>query len=180
MQNLRTGELSKVLGISSALAQTNKQRYSNWEEQKAHPCAFAFDGPAYKGLNAATLSPTEINYLQTHLRIIDPLHGILRPLDQIKQYRLEMNTKGLKVLNNVKGGMAGFWSREMTMRMIEDLDQQSGSSTPGRFILDLASLEYSKALDRELLAEHGISVFQMAIEGSTYDAKYGRGSAARF
>ena len=138
------------------------------------------NGAGYRGLNAATLSSTEIGYIQTHLRIIDPLHGMLRPLDQIKQYRLEMKTKGLKALKNKKGGLAEFWSREMTMSLIRDLEQQDRSSQDGKFILDLASVEYSSVLDRELLAEHGVSVFKMTIEGAAYDGKFGRGSAVRY
>jgi cytoplasmic iron level regulating protein YaaA (DUF328/UPF0246 family) len=190
LRKLSASQLASTLEVSSSIANLNLERYKNWEKQQQYPCGFAFDGPAYKGLSCSTLSEKELNYLQTHLRIVDPLYGLLKPLDLIRQYRLEMKTKGLKATKEIKGGLAAFWSKEMTESLIKDLDEQertSGSSSKsnsdsksGRFILNVASQEYSKVLDRKLLEENNVKVFDMIIEGSTYDAKFGRGCAARY
>lgn len=193
LRKMSASQLASTLEVSSSIANLNLERYKNWEKQQQYPCGFAFDGPAYKGLSCSTLSEKELNYLQTHLRIVDPLYGLLKPLDLIRQYRLEMKTKGLKATKETKGGLAAFWSKEMTESLIKDLDEQertSGSSSSssksnsdsksGRFILNVASQEYSKVLDRKLLEENNVKVFDMIIEGSTYDAKFGRGCAARY
>jgi len=190
LRKMSASQLASTLEVSSSIANLNLERYKNWEKQQQYPCGFAFDGPAYKGLSCSTLSEKELNYLQTHLRIVDPLYGLLKPLDLIRQYRLEMKTKGLKATKETKGGLAAFWSKEMTESLIKDLDEQertSGSSSKsnsdsksGRFILNVASQEYSKVLDRKLLEENNVKVFDMIIEGSTYDAKFGRGCAARY
>ena len=186
LRKMSASQLASTLEVSSAIANTNVERYKNWEKQQAYPCGFAFDGPAYKGLSCSTLNENELKYLQNHLRIVDPLYGLLKPLDVIKQYRLEMKTKGMKATKSTKGGLAAFWSREMTQSLIKDLDEQQKSnntnnnSSAERFILNVASQEYSKVLDRNLLAENNVEVFDMVIEGSTYDAKFGRGCAARY
>ena len=191
LRKMSISQLASTLEVSSSIANLNLERYKNWEKQQQYPCGFAFDGPAYKGLSCSTLSEKELNYLQTHLRSVDPLYGLLKPLDLIRQYRLEMKTKGLKATKETKGGLAAFWSKEMTESLIKDLDEQertSGSSSSksnsdsksGRFILNVASQEYSKVLDRKLLEENNVKVFDMIIEGSTYDAKFGRGCAARY
>ncbi len=187
LRKMSASQLASTLEVSSAIANTNVERYKNWEKQQAYPCGFAFDGPAYKGLSCSTLNENELKYLQNHLRIVDPLYGLLKPLDVIKQYRLEMKTKGMKATKSMKGGLAAFWSREMTQSLIKDLDEQQKSnnnnnnnSSAERFILNVASQEYSKVLDRNLLAENNVEVFDMVIEGSTYDAKFGRGCAARY
>ena len=187
LRKMSVSQLASTLEVSSAIANTNVERYKNWEKQQAYPCGFAFDGPAYKGLSCSTLNENELKYLQNHLRIVDPLYGLLKPLDVIKQYRLEMKTKGMKATKSMKGGLAAFWSREMTQSLIKDLDEQQKSnnnnnnnSSAERFILNVASQEYSKVLDRNLLAENNVEVFDMVIEGSTYDAKFGRGCAARY
>ena len=185
LRKMSASQLASTLEVSSAIANTNVERYKNWEKQQAYPCGFAFDGPAYKGLSCSTLNENELKYLQNHLRIVDPLYGLLKPLDVIKQYRLEMKTKGMKATKSMKGGLAAFWSREMTQSLIKDLDEQQKSNNNNnnsaeRFILNVASQEYSKVLDRNLLAENNVEVFDMVIEGSTYDAKFGRGCAARY
>eukprot|EP01063_Lacrimia_lanifica_P036286 TRINITY_DN7152_c0_g1_i1.p3 TRINITY_DN7152_c0_g1~~TRINITY_DN7152_c0_g1_i1.p3 ORF type:complete len:318 (+),score=144.80 TRINITY_DN7152_c0_g1_i1:1175-2128(+) len=179
MLTLEAPQLAKVLEISAALAKENRERYINWDKADAAPAAVAFDGPAYKGLQAGTLSEEEVEYLQKHLRIVDPLHGMLRPLDAIKPYRLEMKTKKLELLSGTKGGLAKYWSEELTKSLIADLDEQEAPEAQ-RFILDVASQEYSKVLDHKLLAAANVKVFTMGIEGSTFDAKFGRGCAARY
>ena len=188
LRKMSANQLASTLEVSTAIANTNLERYKVWEKQTEYPCGFAFDGPAYKGLSCSSLNEKELNYLQTHLRIVDPLYGLLKPLDLIKQYRLEMKTKGLKATKDTKGGLAAFWSKEMTESLIRDLDEQertsssksSDSKKEQRFILNVASQEYSKVLDRKLLEENNVEVFDMVIEGSTFDAKFGRGCAARY
>ena len=90
LREMTQSQLQKTLGVSEAIARENKERYLKWNEQKQYPSAFTFDGPAYKALDCKSMTVQELAYLQKHLRIIDPLHGLLKPLDLIKQYRLEI------------------------------------------------------------------------------------------
>ena len=177
LREMTQSQLQKTLGVSEAIARENKERYLKWNEQKQYPSAFKFDGPVYKALDCKSMTVQELAYLQKHLRIIDPLHGLLKPLDLIKQYRLEMSTKNLKATESTASSLAKFWSTLMTEQIINDLKDEP---KPERFVLDLASEEYSKAIDKKLLEANDVGYFRMIIEGATYDGKYGRGCAARF
>ena len=77
----------------AATCSLNFSRYQQWSQQDSKPAGFAFDGPAYKALGLTSLDKAEVMYCQQHLRIVDGLYGLLRPLDNIRPYRLEMANK---------------------------------------------------------------------------------------
>ena len=89
----------------------NYARYQSWSQQIIKAAGFAFDGPAYKALNLASLQETELRFAQQHVRILDALYGILKPLDAIKPYRLEMSNK---ILTSRGSTMYTFWGSTLT------------------------------------------------------------------
>ena len=96
------------------LCSLNFRRYQSWSQQTSKAAAFAFDGPAYKALNAASFQHTELQFAQQHVRIVDALHGILRPLDSIKPYRLEMSNK---LVTSRGQNMYTFWGDLLTQSL---------------------------------------------------------------
>ena len=136
-------ELSILMKLSKNLSKVNFLRYKNWNlpfnQSNAKPAAFAFEGSVYKGLNISSFSQDELKYSQNNFRIISGLYGILRPLDLIMPYRLEMGTK----LKNSKGGdLYSFWKSTLTNHLNYELNEHDH-----KIILNLASNEYSKAID---------------------------------
>jgi len=136
-------ELSILMKLSENLSKVNFLRYKNWNlpfnQSNAKPAAFAFEGSVYKGLNISSFSQDELKYSQNNFRIISGLYGILRPLDLIMPYRLEMGTK----LKNSKGAdLYSFWKNVLTNHLNYELNEYDS-----KIILNLASNEYSKAID---------------------------------
>ena len=86
-------ELQSLMGISESLAKLNANRFAQFGAQDKKPAALAFAGDTYTGLEAATLEPEELLWAQNHLRVLSGLYGILRPLDAIEPYRLEMGSQ---------------------------------------------------------------------------------------
>ncbi|WP_148253202.1 peroxide stress protein YaaA [Aidingimonas lacisalsi] len=140
-------DLSKLMGISDKLAGLNAARYSEWHPSfdldNAKQAAQAFQGDVYIGLQADTFNEADNEFAQDHLRILSGLYGMLRPLDLIQPYRLEMGTR----LPNPAGkDLYAFWKDTLT----SELDQavaRSGSPV----LLNLASNEYFKAIDTQRL-----------------------------
>ncbi|TFH88270.1 peroxide stress protein YaaA [Billgrantia azerbaijanica] len=140
--------LSELMGISDKLAGLNAARFAEWQPpftpENAKPAAQAFQGDVYQGLAADTFSDAENAFAQEHLRILSGLYGLLRPLDLIQPYRLEMGTK----LGNPAGkDLYAFWKPLLT----EALDRavaESGSPV----LVNLASNEYFKAIDAKRLS----------------------------
>jgi len=144
MRELTPYELSKLLEINSNLSQLNTDRHFNWHRpftlQNAKQAVFVFDGEVYRGLNPQTFSETEVNYMQNHLRLFSGLYGILRPLDLIQPYRIDVSSK----LTNPYGTtLYDFWKEKVTQSVIKTL-KKSGKPD---IILNLASSEYIKTLD---------------------------------
>ncbi len=131
-------QLAQGLGISPALAKTNQLRFQQWSKDhnldNAKPAIFAYQGDVYQGLNVWDFSLEDILFAQRHLRIISGLYGLLRPLDLIKPYRLEMGSAtGWPELRN----LYLFWDKLVTKAIFADLDQ-----TEPACIIHLASHEY--------------------------------------
>lgn len=140
-------EVAALMGLSDNLAALNVARYASWE--KAHnaansrPAVFAFKGDVYQGLKADTLSPTDIAWAGDHFRILSGLYGVLRPLDLMQAYRLEMGT----ALANPRGkDLYGWWRGIIAPALREALDAQGDN-----VLLNLASSEYFKAVDARVL-----------------------------
>jgi len=135
-------EIGKLMKLSPKLSELNYQRYQQWTKthstKNARQNILSFNGAAYSGLNAPSLSLEELQYSQNHLRILSGLYGLLKPLDLLQAYRLEMGTR----LKTDKGtNLYQFWGNKITTALQNDLDQQ------GKVLVNLASNEYSKVLD---------------------------------
>lgn len=171
--------LSELMGISDKLAGLNAARYAEWHTpftpDNAKPAAQAFQGDVYVGLEAHTFDDDDNAFAQEHLRILSGLYGLLRPLDLIQPYRLEMGTR----LENPAGrDLYAFWQDILT----NELDRAvTASGSP--VLVNLASNEYFKAIDPKRLAARVISpVFKDEKNGKykiiSFYAKKARGLMA--
>ena len=137
--------LSKLMGISDNLAELNWQRNQEFSRpftvENARPAVFAFNGDVYQGLDAYTLKESQMDRLQDTLRILSGLYGILRPLDLIQPYRLEMGTK---LTVGRKKNLYDFWKKTITEALNAELVE-------GELFLNLASNEYFSAVDAKAL-----------------------------
>jgi len=144
MRNLSPAELSKLLDINSNLSHLNTDRHLNWHRpftmKNAKQAVLVFDGEVYRGLDAKSLKTDEIAYMQIHLRLFSGLYGLLRPLDLIQPYRIDVSSK----LENPNGkDLYSFWKEKVTDKVISDL-KKSGKP---QVIINLASSEYIKTLN---------------------------------
>ncbi|GAX27276.1 uncharacterized protein FisN_13Lh156 [Fistulifera solaris] len=154
MKQRSTNELAKLLSLSTTLAQTAASYWKAYDDEtssnnpQAKPCIFAFSGAAYQGLDISTCDNAALSYMQSCLRILDPLYGVLRPLDLIQPYRLEMATKNV-ILDAKKKSvkLSDYWKPAVTRRLSDELSQSS------IILLNLASDEYSIAVDSSNLPE---------------------------
>lgn len=133
--------LSKLMHISNKLAELNWQRNHDWKipfsADNARPAIYTFDGDVYTGIDAYSFPTEKLDLLQNKLRILSGLYGLLKPLDLIQPYRLEMGTK-LSV-NNAKN-LYEYWRETLTNHLSEELLE-------GELVVNLASNEYAKAID---------------------------------
>lgn len=133
-------DLSDLMKISEKLGQLNYERNQVWNTKRAtaeKPAAFAFQGDVYQGLAISEMKAAEVRRCQKHIRILSGLYGLLRPLDMIEPYRLEMGTR----LKTKRGAsLYDFWNNT-----IHDAIQAELSSLKSTFVVNLASNEYSKA-----------------------------------
>lgn len=140
---MNPAKIKTLMGISPKLAQLNYDRFQNWQlpfsPENAKQAVFAFSGDVYQGLEANTLSENQLGYSQEHLRILSGLYGVLKPLDLIQPYRLEMGTK-LPV--GREKDLYAFWKQIITSK-IEEALFESGSN----ILVNLASNEYLKSID---------------------------------
>ncbi len=174
-------EIEQLMGVSEKIATLNFERFkdfsSRFTEKNAKPCALAFRGDVYRGLDATTLSKKEMLYAQKHLRILSGLYGVLRPLDMIQPYRLEMKTK----LQNPRGkDLYTFWDTHITDVLNEHL-----KSSKNDVVLNLASNEYYNAVKPKALNAQVVAPAFKEMKNGKYKilsmyAKYARGLMARW
>ena len=174
-------DLSQMMGVSDKLAQLNSDRYAAWKQpfsrRNARPAALAFNGDAYQGLRAWEFSGRDLGWAQRHLRILSGLHGVLRPLDLIQPYRLEMSTP----LGTGAGpDLYAFWGERLTGAIRQAVH---ASGTP--VLVNLASKEYFSALDFDALDARVITPRFLDFRGGKYRfvsflGKRARGMMARF
>jgi cytoplasmic iron level regulating protein YaaA (DUF328/UPF0246 family) len=174
-------DLIKILNISYGLAETNLQRFQQWNPpfslDNAKQAILAFNGDVYEGLNAKNFSEGDFDFAQKHLRILSGLYGVLRPLDLIQPYRLPMGTK----LVNPRGkNLYQFWGD-----IITDTLNQTIRQNKYKYLINLASNEYFKAINPEKLEAKIITpVFKENKNGQyrvvSFYAKKARGLMARF
>jgi hypothetical protein len=134
-------ELSELMSISDKLGELNWQRNKNWKTpftpENARPAIYAFAGDVYIGLNATTIPTEKVTILQEKLRILSGLYGLLKPLDLIQPYRLEMGTK---MTVEESKNLYDFWKKKITNSLNKELHK-------GELFINLASNEYFSAID---------------------------------
>ena len=177
-RSLSAAQLSALMDISPALGALNHGRFQSFAKDTARfAAAFLFDGDTYAGLEARSLSPDAMHWAQGHLRILSGLYGLLRPLDGIQPYRLEMGTR----LETPKGGnLYAYWGSQIA-KALNDLARERGSAA----LVNCASVEYFTAVDRRALRLPVITpVFVETEDGNartiSFWAKRARGAMARY
>tara|TARA_B100001093_G_C26819295_1_gene1011187 strand:- start:162 stop:914 length:753 start_codon:yes stop_codon:yes gene_type:complete len=174
---LSTGELKKLMGISDNLANLNKDRFEKFGLQDRKQAAFAFAGDTYQGLEAASLNEDELSWAQDHLRILSGLYGLLRPLDEIEPYRLEMGSQ----LKTERGkSLYHYWGSDLALAL-----NKEAQKTKSQALVNCASQEYFGAVDKNVLIPPIITpVFMENTDKGakivSFYAKKARGSMARF
>ncbi len=174
-------DLMELMKISNKLANLNLDRYNAWKwpfpEQKAKAAVMIFKGDVYQGLDAPSLSDEQLDYAQKHLRILSGLYGLLRPLDLMLPYRLEMGTK----LPNPRGdNLYQFWGNKITDKLNQQL-----KSLQSNTLVNLASIEYFKAVNAKILNANIITPIFKDWKKDKYKiisfyAKKARGMMARY
>lgn len=177
MKAQKPSDLQRLMDISAKLGELNHRRYQAFGEQTALPAAMMFDGDVYTGLSARTLETDALAFTQSHVRILSGLYGLLRPLDLIRPYRLEMGTG----LETAKGHtLYAFWGDRIAKEIVADA-KASGTDT----VLNLASQEYARAALTPALKLRVIEVKFLEIKGEktsiiSFFAKKARGLMARY
>ncbi len=175
-------DLKQMMKMSEALAEVNEERYKTFfnPDQASYEAIYFFYGEVYKALKAECLSQEAISFMQNHVGILSGLYGLLKPLDRIQAYRLEMGTN-LSV--GEKKSLYEFWKNELTNHVLSQLEKQKEKA----FLVNLASEEYSKVLDLKAISKE-YPVIQISFKetnGEKYKvvgmyAKKARGQMLRF
>jgi cytoplasmic iron level regulating protein YaaA (DUF328/UPF0246 family) len=180
-KDLSPADLSSLMGISDKLATLNAERFNSFEfpftTDNARPAVFAFNGDVYAGLDAYSLGDDALEFAQSHFRILSGLYGVLRPLDLMQPYRLEM---GIKLITSDAKSLYEFWDQEITEVLNKDLAQQGDN-----VLINLASNEYfssvkKKALDAMIITPHFKDEKNGAFKIISFYAKKARGMMARY
>ena len=174
-------QIAELMDLSDQLSGLNVARYQAWRPkftaQNAKQAVLAFDGDVYGGLQAKTLDAAELDWLQQHLCILSGLYGVLRPLDWMQPYRLEMGTR----LVTPKGkNLYQFWGGQIAQYLNE---RAAADKTP--VVINLASEEYFKAVDRKVLTPRVVTCVFEERKGDAYKvvsfmAKRARGLMVRY
>ena len=180
-RELSPADIRELMGVSEKIAELNHRRFMDWgvpfSLDNAKQALLAFRGDVYGGLDADSLSKDQLGFAQQHLRILSGLYGLLRPLDLMQPYRLEM---GLKFANRAGRNLYEFWGDEITLELNRELKKSRST-----VLVNLASNEYFKAVKpRTLNAEIITPVFK-DLKGDKYKiisffAKKARGQMARY
>lgn len=179
-RRLTKTDLKRLMGISDNLALLNRERFLAFDpaSEDGVQAAMAFDGDVYDGLQARTLDKAGLSFAQKHLRILSGLYGLLRPLDVIQPYRLEMGTR-LKTRRGAS--LYDFWGERIAVALNE-----ASEGAGQKQLINLASQEYFGAVDREALTLPVVTCHFREIKGAeppkliSFYAKKARGMMARF
>ena len=176
-RDLSVGDLQKLMHISENLAKLNYDRFRDFGDMEKKPAALAFAGDTYVGLEAGTLEPEEMEWAQRHFRILSGLYGLLRPLDEIQPYRLEMGSR----LKTPRGkSLYDYWGSDIATAL-----NAQGAAIGANVLVNCASQEYFGAVDLDALNLRVITpVFMEEKAGEpkivSFYAKRARGAMARF
>ena len=181
LRTMPPAQIASLMSISDSLAQLNVARYASWSKKftpdNSRPAMLAFDGDVYEGLDARSLSARQLDWAQKHLRILSGLYGLLRPLDLMQPYRLEMGTR----LATKRGkDLYAFWGDQITEALNEALTVAKAQA-----LVNLASEEYFKSVKPAKLDRPVITPVFEEWKGGGYKivsffAKRARGLMARY
>ena len=181
LRELAPAQIAELMHLSDKLAGLNAARFGSWTPaftpENAKQALLAFKGDVYTGLQAETLSEDQLDYAQKHLRMLSGLYGLLRPLDLMQPYRLEMGTR----LANARGkDLYAFWGTRISEWLNEALADQGDD-----LLLNLASTEYFSAVKRSALNARIIDTEFKDLKNGQYKiisfyAKKARGMMSRF
>lgn len=174
-------ELASLMSISDKLAGLNVARYAQWQkehnEENARPAIYAFKGEVYTGLDAYSLTLDDVQFAQAHLAMLSGLYGLLKPLDLMQPYRLEMGTK---LANNKGKDLYAFWGDVITQSLQQALDAQGDD-----ILVNLASDEYYKSVKASKLRARIVKPIFLDNKNGKYKvisfyAKHARGLMCRY
>jgi len=180
-RTLTPADISQLMKVSDKIAGLNAARFEEWSEtftaENSRQAIFAFKGDVYTGLEAETLSESDLEFAQNHLRMLSGLYGLLKPLDLMQPYRLEMGTK---LANDRGANLYQFWGNIITDKLNEAINAQGDN-----VLINLASNEYFKAVKTKTLDAQVITpVFKDCKNGQykviSFYAKKARGMMARY
>ncbi len=181
LKGLSKKKISSLMSLSKDLTELNAQRYQDWEPEfsaeVSRPALLTFSGEVYRGIDAGNLSSSQLDFAQNHLRILSGLHGLLRPLDRIRPYRLEMGTS-LPIQR--KKNLYQFWGDKLTAALNQTMKEQHTD-----VLLNLASSEYFKAVDFSKINGRVITPVFKDLKNGEYKivmtwAKHARGAMTGF
>ena len=181
MRTKSVDDVSDLMSISRQLAGLNVHRFKEYSKEhtteNSQPAVYAFNGDVYQGLQAQTFDKKKLSFAQDHLRILSGLYGLLRPLDLIQPYRLEMGTK--LIFDDYKT-LYQYWDNTILNLLLEDLKEQGDD-----IIVNLASNEYFKSIDKKDISARVIDVEFKDLKNDKYKivsfyAKKARGLMSRY
>ncbi len=181
LKKKKVKDLRELMHISEKLAQLNYERYqafsSSYNKKNSKSAISAFTGDVYVGFDAESLSQEDIDYANDHVRVLSGLYGVLRPLDKMQPYRLEMGTS----LKNTEGSnLYEFWNDDVTKQINKDLKKVNSTT-----LVNLASNEYFKVIKKDKLKADIINIGFKEYKGDdlkfvSFNAKKARGMMARY
>ena len=172
-------DLSDLMGVSSKIADLNYERNHNWSlpftKKNSRQAVYAFSGDVYRGLDAYSIDNSKIDFMQSSVRIISGLYGLVKPLDLIQPYRLEMGTK-ISFDNN--NNLYEYWREKITNQLKSELSENET-------VLNLASNEYFKAIDTKVIKSNVYSANFKQLKDGNYKtiaifSKKARGMMTRY
>ena len=181
LQKLSSDDLQNLMSVSTKIADLNTSRFKSWDQSttsdKAKQALLAFSGDVYLGLDADTFDTKDLDFAQKHLRILSGLYGVLKPLDMIQAYRLEMGTR----FANKRGkDLYDFWGDRITQAINKELNKMNNAA-----LINLASMEYfSSIIPAQVNAPIITPIFKEKKNGTykviSFTAKRARGMMARY
>lgn len=181
LKTKKSSDLMKLMDISKALGDLNAQRYKNFDttmpENQCKQALFAFNGDVYQGLKADDFDPGDVKFSQDHLRILSGLYGLLRPLDMIQEYRLEM---GCGLQTPKAKDLYHYWGDKISILLKEDMKKAKD-----KILVNLASEEYFSVIHTDQFKGNLIHIrFEEKRQGNyqviSFSAKKARGFMARY
>ena len=174
-------KIGKLMSISETLSELNFNRYQDWSlplsEDIARQAIYAFKGEVYRGMDAYSFSKTDLKFAQEHVRILSGLYGVLKPMDNMLPYRLEMGTK-LPIKRHKN--LYKFWGKRLTDSINNELEKHDS-----KLIVNLASNEYFKSLQKDDLKGDLLTIHFKDNKNGVYKAlmtyaKLARGTMTQF